>query len=145
MKFYHLSVLAVLFLASSCAQNEGNANEDLQKEVVSVHDEIMPLMGGFVRNSIKIDSILNNMDRVLEDNVNADTAQIKVDLLKLKENLDNATEGMNDWMHNFDMDNEGLSKEEVKTYLDDELTKIEKVKQQFKEAEKESNVVLKGY
>ena len=145
MKFYHLAVLSILFLFSSCAQSGGDANQELQKKVVSVHDEVMPLMGSFVRNSIKIDSILNNMDRVLEDNPSADTAQVKVDLLNLKGNLDQAVEGMNDWMHNFDMDNDGLSKEEVTKYLDSELTKIEAVKQQFKDAEEESKAVLKGY
>ncbi len=145
MKFYYLSALVGLFLVSSCAQNSADANLDLQEKVISVHDDVMPLMGEFVRNSIKIDSILNNMDQVLKDDPSADTAQVKIDLLKLKVNLDNAVEGMNDWMHNFEMDNEGQSKEEVKKYLENELITIENVKKKFNDAELESVVILKGY
>ena len=145
MKFYYLSALVGLFLVSSCAQNSADANLDLQEKVISVHDDVMPLMGEFVRNSIKIDSILNNMDQVLKDDPSADTAQVKIDLLKLKVNLDNAVEGMNDWMHNFEMDNEGQSKDEVKKYLENELITIENVKKKFNDAELESVVILKGY
>ena len=145
MKFYYLSALVGLFLVSSCAQNSADANLDLQEKVISVHDDVMPLMGEFVRNSIKIDSILNNMDQVLKDDPSADTAQVKIDLLKLKVNLDNAVEGMNDWMHDFEMDNEGQSKEEVRKYLENELITIENVKKKFNDAELESVVILKGY
>ena len=145
MKFYYLSALVGLFLVSSCAQNSADANLDLQEKVISVHDDVMPLMGEFVRNSIKIDSILNNMDQVLKDDPSADTAQVKIDLLKLKVNLDNAVEGMNDWMHNFEMDNEGQSKDEVKKYLENELITIENVKKKFNDAGLESVVILKGY
>lgn len=145
MKFYHLSILGALLLAASCNQKNTDNNQDLQKKVVSVHDEVMPLMGGFVRNSIKIDSILNNLDRVLEDNPSADTAEVRVELMNLKGNLDNTVEEMNDWMYAFDMENEGQSKEEIKKYLENELLRIQKVKSHFEEAAKQSNIILKGY
>jgi hypothetical protein len=78
-------------------------------------------------------------------NPEIDTNQTRVDLLALKENLDSSTESMNDWMHGFEVDHAGKTKEEVKNYLESELLKINEVKRKFEAASEESQTKLKAF
>lgn len=145
MKLYILPLLIISFVVTSCGSSSNDENKNLQDSVIAVHDEIMPLMGGFVRNSIKIDSILMNLPEIKMQNPEIDTNQTRVDLLALKENLDSSTESMNDWMHGFEVDHAGKTKEEVKNYLESELLKINEVKRKFEAASKESQTKLKAF
>jgi hypothetical protein len=145
MKLYILPLLIISFVVTSCGSSSNDENKNLQDSVIAVHDEIMPLMGGFVRNSIKIDSILMNLPEIKMQNPEIDTNQTRVDLLALKENLDSSTESMNDWMHGFEVDHAGKTKEEVKNYLESELLKINEVKRKFEAASEESQTKLKAF
>jgi hypothetical protein len=52
---------------------------------------------------------------------------------------------MNDWMHGFEVDHAGKTKEEVKNYLESELLKINEVKRKFEAASEESQTKLKAF
>lgn len=145
MKLYILPLLIISFVVTSCGSSSNDENKNLQDSVIAVHDEIMPLMGGFTRNSIKIDSILMNLPEIKMQNPEIDTNQTRIDLLALKENLDSSTESMNDWMHGFEVDHAGKTKEEVKNYLENELLKINEVKRKFEAVSEESQTKLKEF
>ena len=145
MKLYILPLLIISFVVTSCGSSSNDENKNLQDSVIAVHDEIMPLMGGFTRNSIKIDSILMNLPEIKMQNPEIDTNQTRIDLLSLKENLDSSTESMNDWMHGFEVDHAGKTKEEVKNYLENELLKINEVKRKFETVSEESHTKLKAF
>jgi hypothetical protein len=145
MKTYVLSFLLISFFATSCTSSSRHENKNLQDSVIAVHDEIMPLMGDFVRSSIKIDSILMNLPEIKRENSEIDTIQTRIDLLALKKNLDSSTESMNDWMHEFEVDHEGKTEEEVKKYLESELVKINEVKRKFESTSEESQTKLKTF
>lgn len=145
MKLYILPLLIISFVVTSCGSSSNDENKNLQDSVIAVHDEIMPLMGGFTRNSIKIDSILMNLPEIKMQNPEIDTNQTRIDLLALKENLDSSTESMNDWMHGFEVDHAGKTKEEVKNYLENELLKINEVKRKFEAVSEESHTKLKAF
>lgn len=145
MKNYILFFLALSFFTSSCSTSSSDGNKALQDSVIAVHDEVMPLMGGFVRNSIKIDSILINLPEIKAQNPEIDTTAMRADLLELKRNLDYSSESMTDWMHEFEVDHEGKSKEEIEEYLKSELLKINEVKEKFESTSEESKIKLKDF
>src|SRR5690606_276859 len=140
-----LFFLALSIITSSCSTSDSDGNKALQDSVIVVHDEVMPLMGGFVRNSIKIDSILINLPEIKSQNPELDTTNLRIDLLELKRNLDSSSERMTDWMHGFEVEHEGKSKEEIEKYLKNELLKINEVKEKFDSTSEESKIKLKDF
>ena len=78
-----------------------------------------------------------------EQNPAIDTTNMRTDLLELKRNLDSSAESMNDWMHEFEVDHEGKTKEEIKEYLLNELVKIKDIKRRFDSTSEESKLKLK--
>jgi len=144
MKRNFLGLLA-LGLAFSACNNLTNENIQLQKEVIAVHDSIMPKMGSFVRDDLKIGILLSKMDSLKKVNPNLDTASEKQQLANLQTDLKHTNEAMTDWMHDFDPVQENKKPEEVQSYLNDQLKKIQALKQHFSEVEEESQRVLERY
>lgn len=144
MKHILLSLFTILFVITACTTKDDSIKK-LQDEVIAIHDEVMPLMGTFVHNSIAIDSILNNFDQIKANHPDLDTIQQKEALTSLKNSIDDANEAMNDWMHELDLDFENKSREEIENYLQDEKTKVKGINAQFKEIEKKSEEILKPY
>lgn len=144
MKKQLLTALSFLCL-TACSPNSNEAHEALQKEVIAVHDEVMPLMGTFVRNEMLIDSLLHNMPALQAKDPSLDTTAQKARLSDLKTKLESATDAMNKWMQELDLDYEGMSEQEVKAYLEEEKKKVDQINQQFKETDAESKEVLTPY
>ena len=139
-------LIAISFLClAGCSAGKNDENEALQKEVIAVHDEVMPMMGSFVRNEMLIDSLLKNMKALKTTDPSLDTAAHKARLSSLKVKLESATDAMNKWMQDLELDFEGMSDQEVKAYLEEEKRKVEQINQQFKEADTESKEVLTPY
>jgi len=141
MKTLLLSVSSLLILLAAC-NTQDNSNQQLQDEVIAIHDEVMPMMGTFVHNGMTIDSILNNFKKIKIENPEIDTIKQKEKLTALKTKLENANDSMNDWMHDLNLDFEKMSNEEVKQYLEEQRTKVEDINKQFKEADAESKETL---
>jgi hypothetical protein len=144
MKNQLIIALSLLCL-TGCSSESNSENEALQKDVIAVHDEVMPLMGTFVRNEMLIDSLLNNMPALIEKDPSLDTNAQKVRLGDLKTKLESSTDAMNKWMQELSLDYEGMSDQEVKSYLEEEKRKVEKINRQFKETDAESKEVLAPY
>lgn len=144
MKNQLIIALSLLCL-TACSSESNDENDALQKDVIAVHDEVMPLMGTFVRNEILIDSLLNNMPALIESDPSLDTNAQKVRLSDLKTKLESSTDAMNRWMQELSLDYEGMSDQEVKSYLEEEKRKVEKINQQFKETDAQSKEVLAPY
>jgi len=136
--FYVFTLLAIF----SCNNPQKSANQKLETEMIAVHDEIMPHMGAFNRNSDQIDSILNNLSEAKAKSSELDTTQTRKDLLGLKQHILDANDNMNDWMHKLNLDFEGKTDEEVKTYLETELEAIKNIELQFEKVIKEKESLL---
>src|SRR5690606_18621723 len=93
----------LLFLAA-CGNGDQEAGEinRLREEAIAVHDEIMPQISAFDRNTVKIDSILASLPQLLEAQPGLDTSQTRSDLSGLKDRLTMATDSMMNWMTTFD-------------------------------------------
>src|SRR5690606_26645991 len=98
MKHSPLLLLLAVALFGACNQTP-DANRQLQDEMIAIHDEVMPMMGTFVRDIQKIDTILLNLDDYKTANPDLDTAQQRVELTELQNRLEKAHDSMNDWMH----------------------------------------------
>lgn len=140
MRTLSLLFTSIIFITS--CNSKVDENKQLQDEVIAIHDEIMPLMGEFVRNSIKIDSLLEYSHHL--DQKQDNHTERKEELTDLKKTLDDANEAMNDWMHEFELEHDDKSNTEVKEYLENELKRINSVKTKFSEASQKS-AVLKNY
>ena len=137
MKNPLLSLAAAAMVAISAAACGGGSDQDntaLQAEVIAVHDEIMPLMGAFARKSMKIDQLLNNLDSLKAADPALDTAAKRTELAALKLQLDEASDAMTTWMHEFEPDTDDRPAEEVRRYLEGEKVKVQTLKVQFEAA-----------
>ncbi len=130
---------ALLILAACSGGNSETVEIDrLRDEAIAVHDEIMPQISAFDRNTVKIDSLLSSLPELKAANPDIDTVQVRTDLTGLKDRLDEATNAMMDWMTNFDVDPQDKSAAEIKTYYEKEVEKVKEMKQLFDDASKES-------
>lgn len=130
--FFGLTGCTLFFAA--CGNEAEKANVKLNDEVMSLHDEIMPLMGGFTRKSIQIDTLLTRMDSLKTADPALDTLAKRTELAALKLKLDEANDAMTDWMQEFEPDNSGRPAEEVRKYLEGEKAKLIMLKKQFEAA-----------
>lgn len=126
----HIPVLTiVLFLfMSSCGQSVQDENLKMREKIISVHDEVMPLMGKL--KSLEKKAIQEI--QTLEEEETPNSERI-TELKALAIDLDAAYEGMFDWMHQYEPMDGDKTPEEIKTYLDDQLIKVTEVNNQFRE------------
>jgi len=118
-----------IFLLSACQSSTTNENsklEEVSKEAIAVHDEIMPQIGLFDRTTVKIDSLLGT-------NLEEPT---KNELIQLKANLESATDNMMTWMKEYAPDSTNVA------YQENELAKVKAMKKQFEDVSLESNTKL---
>lgn len=139
-----LALLGSTLVLTSCNNNK-KQREDLQQAVIATHDSVMTEMGSLMENKTKIENILTNLDSLKSKNTALDTAQVRVDLTKIKTDLIAADEEMMTWMRNFSPDYTGKSDEEVVTYLKDQQTKINSVETSIKNVLFKSDSVITKY
>ncbi|WP_194851672.1 hypothetical protein [Nonlabens antarcticus] len=96
---YTLCLLAVLFLVSSCKNEESNQIDNLSadfdqltEQTIEVHDEVMPKMGDLMELSTQID------ERSKVEDISDEKRQ---ELLFIKSDLDAAHTAMMDWMKDY--------------------------------------------
>lgn len=94
----------------------------LEKEVLAIHDEVMPKMDDLMRLKRKAKV------QLAKDSVSSSQKQ---PLQTLIQELEAADEAMMHWMRNYDHDLQGKLPEEKLNYLQAEKVKITKVKQQM--------------
>src|SRR5690606_22573636 len=131
--------------ACNNSSQETGEIERLREEAIAVHDEIMPQISAFDRNTVKIDSILANLPQLRETKPDIDTAQTRKDLSGLKDRLELATDSMMNWMTAFDVDPQDKSDAEIAEYYKKEVEKVTEMKQLFDEVSKEATDKLAKY
>ncbi|MGK6352934.1 transposase [Parapedobacter sp. DT-150] len=137
----------IMFLAAASflalhACNSGNGDveeiEQLRNEAVAIHDEIMPQISAFDRNTLKIDSLLADLPRLHAAHPDLDTAHTRQELSALKTRLELATDSMMNWMTAFDVDPQDKSTAEIKAYYEQEVKKVKGMQELFNAVSKES-------
>lgn len=121
--------IAVFFVALACpacgpgkAEREQKQQEELAKEVIGIHDEVMPHMGELVKLRKRLKEHINGWAADSTGN----SASIQ-EARKLVNDLDAADKAMMDWMHEYNGGQGLYEHEAIMEYLGNEKTKIQTV------------------
>lgn len=139
MKKVILAAFVGIISLNSCQQStqkDASNQQELSKEAIEIHDEIMPQIAHFDRATIKIDSVLENLSNIAQKDQSLDTALVRSDLESLKNNLEDATDNMMTWMREYTPDSTDIA------YQQNEIEKVKAMKKQFEEVSLESNTKL---
>lgn len=115
--------LLPLLLFTACMSPK-QKEENLAKEVMAIHDEVMPRMG-------EISSYRRELKQKLkaqEFQFSAETRVERAEMERLIMKLDSADKGMMDWMHNYNGGQDLYTHKEIMEYLEGEKKAISEVK-----------------
>ena len=138
MKNKSLILILSLMMAStySCKDKKGSGETTQMKEVLAIHDEVMPKMG-------TIGKLVGELDKKIEKDTSAN------DLVMAREDLQAAHKAMMDWMKGFGnrfdgdeiMKGKALTQEKQK-WLDEEETKVKALREHINSSiEKAENLL----
>ena len=130
--------LLISILVLACANPLIEENKEMRAQIIGVHDEVMPKMGELMSLQKKA---LAQADSLYAQDSTA-TAQIE-SMRTLAGQLDQAYEGMFVWMRQYSLEEDGKTPEEIKTYLDDQLLKVNQVNTEIKAALDQAATKLK--
>jgi hypothetical protein len=136
--FSNFLIFLFSILVFACANPLIEENKEMRAQIIGVHDEVMPKMGELMSLQKKA---LAQADSLYAQDSTA-TAQIE-SMRTLAGQLDKAYEGMFVWMRQYSLEEEGKTPEEIKTYLDDQLLKVNQVNTEIKAALDQAATQLK--
>lgn len=105
---------------------ESTGNDALYEEVMKVHDEVMPKMNDIYTLREKLKGELATQKDLAEEKKKEIGATIS--------KLDSASESMMIWMRGFRPLPDSLGEEKAREYLETEMEKVKKVKDEIQEA-----------
>jgi len=114
-----LPFLLVLVFFSSCNQAEEKLSQELNDQVMQLHDELMGKTEDVLKLKSRLDSLSNGKD--------------SVDVHKMIVSLTKADESMMDWMHHFSVDSLG------KMDVSDKISYLKKQLEALKNLEKSTD------
>jgi hypothetical protein len=128
MKIKHI-FLCGWCITSACSNPQKNQAEKLEKEVMMIHDAVMPKMGELLSLESAISRRIAQLDSITQSNP---TDSLSHSLLKnallLSSQLKKADDGMMDWMHRYKGDSlKKTAPEEAIKALTREKINIEQV------------------
>ena len=128
--FRQILVLFILLIASACQRAssdeehshepvQNSPNQALYNEVMRIHDEVMPKMNDLykAKTALKTRMELPGLPENERAEINSNIAR-----------LDSASEGMMVWMRQFNPLADSAGEEKARAYLENELEKIKKVR-----------------
>ena len=134
------SFLILLFsiLVLACANPLIETNKEMRAQIIGVHDEVMPKIGQLM--SLEKKALAQADSLFAQDS----TASTDIEAMRsLAGQLNQAHEGMFVWMRQYSLDEEGKTPEELKTYLDEQLVKVNQVNADIKAALEQAASKLK--
>ena len=139
MKLFASSLtLLISFLVLACANPLIEANKEMRAQIIGVHDEVMPKMGELM--SLEKKALAQADSLFAQDS----TATTDIEAMRsLAGQLNQAHEGMFVWMRQYSLEEEGKTPEEIKTYLDDQMLKVNQVNADIKAALDQASTQLK--
>lgn len=137
IRFIGFCVLALF--AWACSGNQAGEKEALRKEVVDIHDEIMPHMREIGELKEKLQALEGSLAEGNADEVSGNIAKIQA----ATESLTQAEDAMRTWMQTFKYEiSDDLEHEQIMDYLNGEKEKIIQVKQLITQSVDSSKILL---
>lgn len=125
-------------LVFACANPLIEANKEMRAQIIGVHDEVMPKIGQLM--SLEKKALAQADSLFAQDS----TASTEIEAIRsLAGQLNQAHEGMFVWMRQYSLEEEGKTPEEIKTYLDEQLVKVNQVNADIKAALEQAASKLK--
>jgi len=145
MKRYSLIILAISFLysCSTTGEKENNTSNDvtenhdhlhggssdITKELMAIHDSIMPAMGKLMSLKREVSDDIKITDSLMAVKSSDVLKKRKKEALNLNTQLEKADHEMINWMHQYKADTLAkLNKEQADVYIADQKQKIETVR-----------------
>ena len=119
-------LLMIMSLVYCSGDGRRSKAEALEKEVMDIHNKVMPLMGEVARLKDELEKRKEGLDSLAEDQIQA------IDNLILE--LTAANEGMMGWMRDYSGDFAEMEKKEIQQYLDDQMQEIKGVEDRIARA-----------
>jgi hypothetical protein len=114
-------------------REEEGGNQALYDEVMKVHDEVMPKMDNIYKLKGQLKEKIANTPGMADDK--------KKEIEGIIQQLDSASEGMMIWMRKFNPLPDSTGEEQAKEYLEGEMEKIKKVRDDVRKALEEAEGV----
>jgi hypothetical protein len=105
---------------------ESEGNQALYDKVMDVHDEVMPKMDDMYKLKKELEEKIASTPGMVEEK----KKEIETTIVK----LDSASEGMMVWMREFNPIPDSLGEEKAREYLENEMEKVKKVREDILEA-----------
>ena len=124
-----LTILSVVLAGVGCNKSDDGGNQALYEEVMDIHDEVMPKMNDLhkaktaLQTRLKLPGVADNEKQEISDKIAI---------------IDSASDGMMVWMRQFNPLPDSLGEEKARIYLEKELEKVKKVKEDIQEALKKA-------
>ena len=142
MKYYLFIMIALTLQACN---NNKQAEQDLQKQVIAKHDSIMTNMDLLMLNKSKLNKISENLNLLKSKEPTLDTFDLKQNITNAKASLIATDDAMMNWMNNFNPDYTGKSHQEILDYLNNQKVKIDAVEKAFNQSISNSNSIILKY
>lgn len=131
-----LSLFGILIISLVYSCKQRNQVKDLQNEVMSIHDEVMPEMGTLMKLKKQLKDTISHLDS---------TKQTVADSLNLiVEQLEEADEAMMQWMRNYKAPTEEMPPEEALQYLQLKKKEIIEVRDKIYNSEASARTALQN-
>ncbi len=121
-----MAVVISLFLIHCSSDKKRSQIDELEKEVMDIHNKVMPGMGEVARLKDELEKKKESLDSMATEQ-----AQAINDLLL---ELSAANDGMMNWMRNYSGDFTEMAREDVKKYLEDQKKAISDVQDRISRA-----------
>jgi hypothetical protein len=135
-KFSIIPALAIGLLMVACSGT--TSREELYKEVMAVHDEIMPLTGKVMQMKKSVNEKIDSLQQAGGEEYAATIGKLQ----QTATELDDAHEGMMQWMREFDHDFDGKVEEEIINYLQSRKDAIQTIGEQSRLAIEDAREML---
>lgn len=138
MKVTHKLLILFLIVLSACGKPSGQSSEETEEgiendpnqalydQVMDLHDEVMPKMDDIYKIKSQLQEKIANTPEMVKEK--------KESLEKMILTLDSASNAMMDWMHQFQPLSDSADAEEARAYLESQMEKIRKVKEEMNAA-----------
>ncbi len=98
MKMRWAVLTVVTMMAVACSNPQQEKIDALKKETIDLHDDVMPRLGEI--NTLSVE--LKKVKAKLENDTTDSGAMVKESIYVMVKNLDNAHDGMMDWMAEYE-------------------------------------------
>ncbi len=138
-KLIYLSITLLFVSCQSVDKKNQEQEQLLEKEVLNIHDEVMPLTELLEVKQNQIKKITSSLDSIIKAKPKIDTIQISKQATQIIQDITIANDAMMNWMHEFSADYTNKKHTEIIQYLNKEKSNLTNIRTQVKKAQQNAD------